>query len=105
MNGQPVSDSLKSMPWQYVEIDGRDFLIKFLATTSFYEVLISDFVSMWNESVDEEQLISRNNVRAYDILYWHEIEISDSEPLMNVAILDILIVILCDRFVYVPIRY
>lgn len=67
MNGQPVSDSLKSMPWQYVEIDGRDFLIKFLATTSFYEVLISDFVSMWNESVDEEQLISRNNILNPDI--------------------------------------
>lgn len=54
--------SLEACPWQSVEVDGDNLLIKMKFSDKSYEVLITDLTSFWFESLEDKALKKRIEV-------------------------------------------
>ncbi|KAK3105749.1 hypothetical protein FSP39_004773 [Pinctada imbricata] len=50
---------LKSLPWQPIKIDDKQYLIKCRFTVNTYELLITDMKRFWHEEISETQLKKR----------------------------------------------
>lgn len=53
---------LVSCPWQSVEVDDDNYLIKVKFSEESYEVLITDLMSFWHEALDGPSLKQRIEV-------------------------------------------
>ena len=54
--------SLAACPWQSIDVDGENLLIKIKFLDNAYEVLITDLTSFWHEALDEKPLKKRIEV-------------------------------------------
>lgn len=61
-----LNPSLETQPWKFFCIDGKTFLAKGYFTESSYSVLLTDLGVMWEEFIDEDNLLERSKVGGGD---------------------------------------
>ena len=54
--------NIEAEPWQPLQIDGNEFLIKTHFERENYKILISDFVDLWHEEADKDAVVKRSKV-------------------------------------------
>ena len=54
--------SLETQAWKTLHIDGHSFLVKGLFTSNSYDILITDFGVIWEESMKEQDISQRSKV-------------------------------------------
>jgi len=61
MNIRDNASRLAELPWQFLVLQTHRFAMKCLVSYSSYDILVTDSVSMWRETLNGELIISRNN--------------------------------------------
>lgn len=54
--------SLETQAWKTLHIDGHSFLVKGLFTSNSYDILITDFGVIWEESMKEQDISQRSKL-------------------------------------------
>ena len=54
--------SLECQPWRKLSVEGKTLLVKGVFLASSYSILCTDSSLMWEEILDEENLLERSKV-------------------------------------------
>lgn len=54
--------TLETQKWKPLNIEGRSFLIKGIFCDNCYEILVSDYCTVWEESLSESDIMRRSKV-------------------------------------------
>ena len=57
-----ASLSLDAQPWKPMNVDGRDYMVKGVFGNKSYSVLVTDFGVIWEESLQESDIIRQSKV-------------------------------------------
>lgn len=60
---------LRARPWKTFNIDGTTYLIKSKFFDNSYLILITDYISVWFEQLDEDAIKKRSKVRSQQIIH------------------------------------
>ncbi len=54
--------NLETQQWKPLSIQGHSFLVKGTFSVDTYEILLTDFSVMWEESLSEQNILKRSKV-------------------------------------------
>lgn len=53
---------LETQPWKRLCAEGKTFLVKGIFANNSYSILVTDLGTMWEENINEQQLLERSKV-------------------------------------------
>jgi hypothetical protein len=58
--------SLVNQTWRTLCVDGKTYLTKGIFTDDYYSILVTDLGSIWEENINEQQLLERSKVDHFE---------------------------------------